>query len=45
MAVKILTSVCKLVLAGFHAIFTCRPVQTAFQVDMEIYKDKLSQSG
>ena len=24
---------------------TCRPVQTSFQVDIEIYEDKLGQSG
>ena len=26
-------------------MLTCRPVQTGLQVDIEIYKDKLSQSG
>ena len=35
----------KLVPAGFHAILTCRPVYTSFQVDIKIYEDKLSQSG
>ena len=35
----------KLVRAGFHAILTCGPAQTSFQVDIEIYEDKLSQSG
>ena len=31
--------------AGLHAILTCGPVQTSFQVDIEIYEDKLGQSG
>ena len=31
--------------AAFHAILTCGPVKTSFQVDIEIYVDKLSQSG
>ena len=31
--------------AGFHAILTCGPVQTSFQVDIEIYEDKLGQTG
>ena len=31
--------------AGFHAILTCGPVQTSFKVDIEIYEDKLGQSG
>ena len=35
----------KLVRAGFHAILTCGPVLTSFQVDIEIYEDKLGQSG
>ena len=35
----------KLVGAGFHAILTCKPVQTSFQVDIEIYEDEFSQSG
>ena len=35
----------KLVRAGFHAIVTCGPVWTSFQVDIEIYEDKLGQSG
>ena len=26
-------------------MLTCGPVQTSFQVDIEIYEDKLSQSG
>ena len=26
-------------------ILTCGPVQTSFQVDIEIYEDKLSESG
>ena len=30
--------------AGFHAILTCGPVKTSFQVDIEIYEDKLGQS-
>ena len=35
----------KLVRAGFHAILTCGPIKTSFQVDIEIYEDKLGQSG
>ena len=35
----------KLIPAGFHAISTCRPVKTSFQVDIGIYDDKLGQSG
>ena len=35
----------KLVGAGLHAILTYRPVTTGFQVDLEIYKDKVNQSG
>ena len=35
----------KLVPAGFHAILTFGPVKTSFQVDIEIYENKLSQSG
>ena len=35
---------CKLVWAGVYAILICKPVQTSFQVDIEIYQDKLSQS-
>ena len=35
----------KLVRAGFHAILTCGPVKTSFHVDIEIYEDKLGQSG
>ena len=35
----------KLVRAALHAISTCGPVQTSFQVDIQIYEDKLSQSG
>ena len=31
--------------AGFHAILPCGPVQTSFQVKIEIYEDKLGQSG
>ena len=34
----------KLVGAGFHAIITCNPVQTSFQVDLEIYEDEFSQT-
>ena len=34
----------KLVRAGFHAILICGPVYTSFQVDIEIYEDKLGQS-
>ena len=35
----------KLVRAGFHAILNCGPVLTSFRVDIEIYEDKLGQSG
>ena len=35
----------KLVLVDFHAILTCGLVQTSFQIDIEIYEDKLRQSG
>ena len=35
----------KLVRAGFHAILTCGTGQTSFQVDIDIYVDKLGQSG
>ena len=35
----------KIVGAGFHAMLTCKPVQTSFQVDLEIYEDEFSQSG
>ena len=35
----------KLVRAGFHPISPSGPVQTSFQVDIEIYEDKLGQSG
>ena len=35
----------KLVRAGFHAILTCGPVQTSFQVNIEIYEERLGQSG
>ena len=35
----------KLVPGGFHAILTCGPVETSFQEDIEIYEDKLGQSG
>ena len=35
----------KLVRAGFHAILTCGPVKTSFQVALEIYDDKVGQSG
>ena len=35
----------KLVPAVFHAILTCGPVKITFQVDIEIYEDKLGQSG
>ena len=35
----------KLVGAGFHAILTCKPVQTSFLVDIKIYVDEFSQSG
>ena len=35
----------KLVQAGFPAILTCGPVEASFQVDLEIYEEKLSQSG
>ena len=35
----------KLAQAVFHAILTYGPVQTSFQVDIEIYEEKLSQSG
>ena len=35
----------KLVRAGFHAILTCGPVKNSLQVDIEIYEDKLAQSG
>ena len=34
-----------LVGAGFHAILTCKPVPTSFQVDIEIYTDEFNQSG
>ena len=33
------------ILAGFHAIYTCQPVKAGYQVDIEIYIDKLSKSG
>ena len=35
----------KLVRAGFHPISPVGPVKTSFQVDIDIYKDKLCQSG
>ena len=35
----------KLVWAGFHSISTYTPVFTSFQVHIEIYEDKLIQSG
>ena len=41
---KILTSG-KLVRAGFYPISPSGPVLTSFQVDIEIYEDKLGQSG
>ena len=35
----------KLVRAGFNPISPSGPVQTSFQVDIEIYEDKMGQSG
>ena len=33
----------KLVPAGFHAILIYEPVETSFQVDIEIYKRQIGQ--
>ena len=35
----------KILTSGNYAILSCGPVQTCFQVDIEIYEDKLGQSG
>ena len=35
----------KLVRPGFHPISPPGPVKTSFQVDIEIYEDKLGKSG